>query len=273
MTRTFFHNELEGVATYWRVNRRDGVTLGFTSHNRDLVFDGLRHQAAPGMLPSAIRRTAELEPDAVEVQGVLTHDTISSEDLRSGRYDGARIVIGVVDWETLEHASLFRGELGGTSEDSGGFEAELRSDKASLSIDPVPRTSPTCRAQFCDAACRLNPVRFTQLVSIATSDIETGRITCVPTPTPAQFMHGNLRWIDGPHAGLTMQIINADALGLVVDQQLLPGITPGARLFLRQGCDHTLTTCASRFANAVNFQGEPFLPGNDLLARYPLGAS
>jgi hypothetical protein len=39
---------------------------------------------------------------------------------------------------------------------------------------------------------------------------------------------------------------------------------------LREGCDHTIETCTSRFGNAANFRGEPFLPGNDLLARYPV---
>ena len=32
----------------------------------------------------------------------------------------------------------------------------------------------------------------------------------------------------------------------------------------------TVATCAARFGNAVNFQGEPFLPGNDMLAQYPV---
>jgi hypothetical protein len=43
-------------------------------------------------------------------------------------------------------------------------------------------------------------------------------------------------------------------------------------VILREGCDHTLPTCAERFANAVNFQGEPFLPGNDLVVRYGLSS-
>lgn len=272
MTRVFFREELEGVATFWRINRRDGLTLGFTSHNRDLVFGGLRHRAAPGMLPSAIRRTAELEKDAVEVQGVLAHDAISSEDMRAGRYDGASIAIGVVDWETLEHATLFHGEIGAISEEAGGFEAELHSAKAGLDIDTVPRTSPTCRAQFCDPACQLSPVRFTHLAQVTASDSETGRIACSNAPAPATLVHGSLRWLDGPHAGITMQVIDADETGLVVDGQLEAAIAVGTRILLREGCDHTLATCSGRFANAVNFQGEPFLPGNDLLTRYPTGS-
>jgi hypothetical protein len=42
------------------------------------------------------------------------------------------------------------------------------------------------------------------------------------------------------------------------------------RARLKEGCDHTLATCASRFGNAVNFRGEPFLPGNDMVIRYGL---
>ena len=29
------------------------------------------------------------------------------------------------------------------------------------------------------------------------------------------------------------------------------------------GCDKTIGTCASRFSNAVNFRGEPYVPGMD----------
>ena len=38
---------------------------------------------------------------------------------------------------------------------------------------------------------------------------------------------------------------------------------------LGEGCDKRLATCSQRFDNAANFRGEPHLPGNDLLTRYP----
>jgi hypothetical protein len=65
--------------------------------------------------------------------------------------------------------------------------------------------------------------------------------------------------------------VAADSEGLVVDLALDPALVPGVRALLREGCDHTLQTCHSRFGNSANFQGEPFVPGNDLLARYPAG--
>lgn len=268
MSRVFFARELEGVATFWRVLRRDGVALGFTSHDRDLAFGGIVHRAAPGMLPSAIRRTAGLTGDSAEIAGALAHDSIRAEDLAAGRFDGAAVAVGVVDWESREHAVLYRGTIGETKREGGGFTAELRSAKAALESDPVPRTSPTCRAAFCGPGCALSAARFTHLAVLAEADADAGRLRFAG-PGGATFALGRVRWLDGPHAGQAMEVAAADGEALIVDAALSPALAPGARAYLREGCDRTLATCAGRFANAVNFRGEPFLPGNDLLARAP----
>jgi uncharacterized phage protein (TIGR02218 family) len=269
MSRVFHREPLEGLTTFWRVRRRDGVTLGLTSHDRDLWFDGVCHRAAPGMLPSAIRRSADLAPDSAEVHGALTHDCIAAVDLAGGRFDGAGVEIGVVDWETLERAVLYRGEIGAVTEEAGRFGAELLSAKAALEADVVPRTSPTCRARFGGPGCTLSLARFTNEALLATVDAAANRVAFAEAPPFADLRQGSVRWIDGPQAGMTMEVVSADADGLVLDVPLDPALSPGTRALLREGCDHTLATCAQRFANAANFQGEPFVPGNDLLARYP----
>lgn len=269
MSHVFFREELEAGATFWRIRRRDGVALGLTSHDRDLWFDGVLHRAAPGMLPSAIRRTADLSPDSAEVQGALTHDSIPADDLAAGRFDGAAVEIGVVDWETLDRAVLYRGEIGGVAEEAGKFSAELRSAKADLEADTVPRTSPTCRAQFCGPGCTLSAAKFTHEAVVATVDFAANRVPFAGAPAPAAMRDGGLRWLDGPHAGMAMEVVSADEAGLVLDRDLDPDLQPGTRALLREGCDHTVQTCSERFGNAINFQGEPFLPGNDLIARYP----
>lgn len=269
MSRVFLRQPLEGVATFWRIRRRDGVTLGLTSHDCDLWFDGVLHRAAPGMLPSAIRRTADLAPDSAEVHGALTHDSIAAADLAAGRFDGAAVEIGVIDWETLERVVLYRGEIGDVTEEAGRFGAELLSAKLALEADLVPRTSPTCRAPFGGPGCALSLARFTHEAVLAAIDPTANRVRFTGGPAAAAMRDGSVRWVDGPHSGLAMAVASADADGLVLDAPLDPGLAPGTRALLREGCDHTLATCAQRFANAANFQGEPFVPGNDLLARYP----
>lgn len=267
MSRVFLATELEGVATFWRVFRRDGVTLGFTSHDRDLAFGGVLHRAAPGMVPSAIRTSMYLADDSAEVEGVLAHDSISARDLDMGRYDRAAIAIGAVDWETLEHTMLFSGTLGEVRAAGGRFVAELRSAKAALERDPVPRASPLCRARFCGPGCTLSSGRLTVTATLASFDAEAGSVHFAGVDHPA-YRYGELHWLDGPLAGLRAPIVDANDAGLRLDMSL-DGLASGARARLREGCDRTLATCSGRFANAVNFRGEPFLPGNDLLARYP----
>lgn len=267
MSRVFRREPLEASATFWRIRRRDGVTLGLTSHDRDLWFDGVLHRAGPGMLPNAIRRTAALSPDGAEVQGALSHDGIAAADLAAGRFDGAAVEIGVVDWETLDRAVLYRGEIGGVDEQDGSFGAELQSAKAALEADLVPRTSPTCRARFAGPGCTLSAARFTHEAIVESLDLAANRVTFAGAP--AEMRGGSLRWLDGPHAGLAMEVVAVEAGALVLDVPLAAGLAAGHRALLREGCDHTVHTCATRFANAVNFQGEPFVPGNDLLARRP----
>lgn len=265
--RVFFDRELDTVATFWRVYRRDGAMLAFTSHDRDLLFEGIRHLAAPGMVPAAIRLTADLTADSAEVQGALSHATIRERDLAAGLFDHAAIEIGAVDWETLESHRVYSGQLGLIEDDTRSFSAELRSAKSQLDDDLVPRTSPTCRALFCGPGCNLSAATITSIRHLTAIDLDRNSVA-IEGIQPADFIDGQVRFLAGPQTGITFGIVSATADGLTLDRQLADGTPPGTRIELREGCDHTLSTCADRFANAANFRGEPFLPGNDHLTRY-----
>lgn len=269
MSRVWFSQPLETTATFWRVARRDGVTLGFTTHDRDLWFDGVNHRATPGMVPSAIRRSADFEPDSAEVQGALSHDSISAADLAAGRFDGASVVIGVVDWQSLENTVLYRGSIGSVAEEAGTFSATLQSRKVELQRDPVPRTSPSCRAAFCGPGCDLSAAIYTHEAVLTGFDPDANAATVTTSALLAELAGGTLRWLDGPMAGISMGIAAILDGALVLDVPIDLPIASGARALVRAGCDRTIETCASRFANAVNFRGEPYLPGNDLVTRYP----
>src|SRR3546814_1903091 len=59
-----------------------GVTIGLTTHDRDLMIGGLLHRAAPGMTPSAIERSEGLDPDTMDVAGALTSGEIGRASCR-----------------------------------------------------------------------------------------------------------------------------------------------------------------------------------------------
>ena len=119
--------ELSTVALCWRVERRDGVTIGLTAHDRDLVIDGLVHRSAPGMVPSAIVRGDGLDADTSDVSGALTSDAITEADLIAGRWDGARVRLFAVDWTGGDgRVALGEGTIGATEIRDGLLTAELR---------------------------------------------------------------------------------------------------------------------------------------------------
>ena len=211
----WFDAELPTAAVFWRVLRRDGVTLGFTAHDRDLWFDGVLHRASPGMAPSAIRRSAGFEADSAEVAGALSHDSISAADLAAGRFDGARVLIGLVDWETLRREVIYAGAIGAVSEEAGRFTAELMSRKAELARDPVPRTSPACRAAFCGPGCGLSAARFTHEAVLLGHDAGANTVTLDRPGAP--LVGGMLRWIDGPQAGLAIGVLDAAGAAVTLD--------------------------------------------------------
>lgn len=267
--RIWFSQTLETVATWWRIERRDGVSLGFTSHDRDLAFGGLVHRTAPGMIPSAVRRTATFEADSAEIAGALSHDAISETDLAAGRFDGARVTMGLVDWETRDAETLYSGTVGAVGREGESFSAELRSIKEMLAREIVPRTSPTCRAEFGGSGCALSAARFTHEATLTEVSADGDAVRLATSNPLASLVFGTLRWVDGTEAGVTVRIEDVNGTWLLLDRTVDPDLAPGTRAVVREGCDHTLSTCASRFSNAVNFQGEPYLPGNDLLTRYP----
>ncbi len=250
----------------WRIERCDGVTIGLTAHDRDVVVDGLVYRAAPGMTPSAIVRDDTLEAPAMSVEGALSHAAIREGDLRAGRYDGARVVVFALDWERPGvPVPVASGRIGTVETGRGRFAAELLGGEVRLEAGVVEATSPGCRATLGDRRCRVAMRGRRTVVRVTSQDGARLVLTA-----GAGFARGRLRWIGGANGGLSTFIVAADAQGVTLEAP--PAFDgAGALVELSEGCDGTLATCRDRFGNVANFRGEPHLPGIDLLTRYPGG--
>jgi len=260
--------ELTSVALCWRLERTDGAGLGLTSHDRPARKDGVNHVPTPGIVPAAVTRSLGLEPHSSEVAGALSSDALDEQDLALGRWDGAAATLFAMDWSHPEADAieLLAGELGDVSIDGDGFSAELKGVAARLESPPCPSTSPQCRAQFGDRTCRVDLAGRTLRATIVASD--GGELT-LDQPLDESFLLGRLRYMSGANCGRSTVIIAVDGNDIRVRDLPRGEILPGCSVDLREGCDRRFTTCAQRFANAVNFRGEPHLPGADLLTRFP----
>lgn len=266
----FLERDLVTAAFCWRLERRDGVALGFTTHDRDLSRDGLVYHAAPGMLPSAISVSDGFQAESLDINGALTSDAISSADLAAGRWDGASVFVFMVDWEMPEGEAfaVARGELGEVLTKAGGFEAELRGPAALLDKPVAEQTSPECRAVLGDKRCRVDMAgrtRLTRILSIVAED----EVEVEAAGLGDEFGSGRLRWLGGANSGLQSPLLHSAGTRLTLREPPAFPPVPGDLIEIAEGCDKMLATCAGRFGNALNFRGEPHLPGIDLLTRYP----
>ncbi|MBS0479050.1 MAG: DUF2163 domain-containing protein [Proteobacteria bacterium] len=259
---------LSTIAITWRIERRDGIAIGLTSHDRDLVIDGFVYRAAPGMTPSAIRRTADLDADTMDVSGALGGAAIAEADLIAGRWDGARVAVRAVDWDTgASIAELGEGRIGQVELRDGAFTAELAGIAAALDRPVCEATSPECRAELGDARCRA-PMAARRRFARVTASADAVLTVDAAEPSTNAYGDGLVRWIGGGNSGLESAVAASD--GATLTLRAPPRFeAAGALIELIEGCDKSIATCAARFANALNFRGEPYLPGIDLLTRYP----
>jgi len=260
---------LTTVALCWRIERRDGVAIGLTAHDRDLLIDGLLHRASPGMLPSAISRSAGLEADTTEVTGALVADGVTEADLLAGRWDGARVAMFAVDWTGGGgRVELGEGTIGAVSLTGGGFTAELAGATAALDRPVAEETAPECRATLGDQRCRVPMAGrrcFARIVTVEGDALVLDRAEMGANA----YGGGRLRWFGGGSGGLESAIGRSEGARVVLASMPPFAVTAGTLVEVSEGCDKSIATCAGRFGNAVNFRGEPFLPGIDLLTRYP----
>ena len=176
-----------------------------------------------------------------------------------------------IDWADPGAAPipLTRGELGDVSTADGGFTAELRGAVALLERPVVELTSPDCRADLGDRRCRVSMAGRVRIARVSPGAADDDVTADIAEPAANAYGYGRLRWLDGANSGLTSAILSSDGTAIRLREPPPFAWAPGTLVELTEGCDRLFATCRDRFANAANFRGEPYLPGNDLLTRYP----
>jgi uncharacterized phage protein (TIGR02218 family) len=255
----------------WAVTRGDGVTLGFTDHDRGLEFDGIAFKADTGLSALALQQSTGLSVDNTEAIGALSDAAIREADIEAGRYDGAEVRAWLVNWADVRQRQLqFRGSIGELRRAGGAFEAELRGLTDVLNR-PVGRVyQKPCTAVLGDAACGFDLSTPGYFAAGAVEEVEARRVfrfAELAGFAPGWFRHGVLRMESGGAEGLSgpikSDVQEADARVIELWEPLRAAIVPGDALRLIAGCDKRGETCRLKFDNYPNFQGFPDIPGDD----------
>ena len=258
------------VAYCTLVTRLDGVLLGMTTSCDPLTFSGVTYTPLGGMDTSAMKQTADTGVDNLDILGILSSALITDDDLRAGRYDGAEIRMQVVNYKDLTMGSmlLLRAHLGQVTIMDGSYKAELRGLTQYLMQQIGDVTSATCRVrQLGDAQCKvgMTPYRSAANLSSASANGLTLSFSS-NAQTTGYYDYGTLTFTGGANAGISREIktsTQASGMQLALHEPFPFVAAAGDAATLEAGCDRTWATCQAKFANSLNFQGEPHVPGND----------
>lgn len=257
--------EVTTLATCWKITRRDSEVLCFTDHDADLVIGGETYRAATGMTPSAVTSQAGLSIDNLELEGLIRDDGITEADLLAGRYDHAELNIFLVNYAAPAEGSLHlkTGWLGEVSLRDGMFVVEVRGISAALNQTIGEVYTPTCRAKLGDGRCKIDLEDYAHSGSITALDGVQAFYDSSREEADGYFAYGTITFTSGANEGLSMEIRDYanGRFGLFLP---LPNpLQTGDAYDAVAGCDKRFDTCMARFSNALNFRGEPHVPGTD----------
>jgi uncharacterized phage protein (TIGR02218 family) len=259
------------LAYCWRITRRDGVVLGFTEHDENVVYAGTTFQASTGFTASQIQQGLGLSIDNFTASGALSSLSITETDLLAGRYDDASVELFWVNWaDPAQGVTIAKGNLGEVKRQGLAFTAEFRSLANRLNQPIGGLYQRTCSAVLGDSKCRIDLTKSAMhgtAVSQTAGAVREIIVAGLSGFAADWFTNGVMTFTSGANDGLSFEIKNhLRTSGVdIIELWNAPEfpIVIGDSANMTAGCRKTFNVCKAKFQNSANFRGFPHIPGND----------
>lgn len=264
----------------WSIVRKDGVVLLGTSLDRNLVVTASGYAgtylAQLGISAAAVKSAGDMSVDNTEAVSALATFGVAPADVEAGLFDNVAVVIFETDYLNPSSVTVLRsGTLGQITRDSDGkYTAEVRGLAQALQQTTINTYQRTCRAELGSGAevpvirrCGVDISLYTftgavQSVSIADRVFTDATLT----QAAGYFTFGYVTWTSGDNTRFVRKVKRHQAGGIIeLVEQLPADIQIGDAYEITAGDDKSFATCRDKFNNAINFHGEPFIPGADAL--------
>lgn len=266
-----------------KVTRTDGVIYRFTAHDRELRIsepnNGGTHTYTPAnaFSLSNLETMAGLAVSNMDIDAILDDDSITESDLQNGLFDNAQVELFLAYWANTKVAVLplrisWVGEI---QMSELAFKADLRGIAQRMAQVTTTLTTLECRHSFCDqnevgvSKCLLNPADYT--ASFVVQEVIQNDLIRLNIPAAEYegvYQYGKLTFTSGANNGLSMEVFRQWGERVNLFLPMKQPIVEGDTVTMLQGCNQTLARC-KEFGNVINFGGEPFLAGGDMLTRVP----
>ena len=265
------------LTTAWKVSRTDGVVEGFTSHDRAIDLPGLTYKPSAGYVPSAMSRSADLQPDSLRVSGVMDAVDLTREDLLAGLYLGARVELLLVEHSVPSIVdTLLVGHFGEVIVEDSAYTIELLLIENELQKSIGDAYDIRCPHILGSPACGFPLSADAGTVATVTTDFRVFTDAGRSEPDD-HYTGGKVVFTSGLNSGRTMDIkrytLSAPEKTIELFEPLPDTIAPDDTFDIYRGCDKRFVTCRDVFDNvnpdppAHGFGGFPYFPGvSDLLS-------
>lgn len=266
--------ELTTLAYMVKITCASGDVIGLTSHDRDLLLDGVVYKA-DGALSSVgiVSSASDTSDQQIEVSGVLDSDLLSEDDIVVGRFDNARIDMFMCNWDDLEQGVLHlrRGWLGDIVMHDGAYRASFLPFDELLNKTVGETYTPECRFDLGDERCGVDCELY-KVTGSVTSVVDRRRFVDTECGEASDYYtDAKLTWVSGGNVGVSAEVSHWDDVAQEFTFWLaLPHeIKIGDAYEIVAGCDKRFATCKARFGNGGSFGGFPHLPGIGKILQYP----
>lgn len=266
------------LATALRVARTDGTVFAFTTHDQDRTIGTDTYLADPGLVVSEIVIAANADVGNLQLTTLHDGTIFTYGDVFGGKWRNAYFLLFRYDWSepgalTLDDVDpLLAGTFGEIEIRDSELVVELRDLRQYLQHPIVEVSSKTCRNRLGDAKCgvALSAHTVAGTISEVTDAKRVFRDENRAEPVD-YFGEGEITITSGAAEGISAKVRDyaADgtftlALPLFVDVQVGDDYVAVAGCRKRHEED-----CWDKFANGLNFGGEPHRRGMDNVTAAP----
>lgn len=247
------------MVTCLRMQMSAGKLLCFTDSDMDVFYENERYRAGGYFTPNSVVSSNELSEDNFSISGIIDGDLITKKAITSGDFSNSYIELFVI--KNNKKNILKTGWIGDISYNDNKFTASINSLSSKTNNLIGKCYSPNCRAEFADRYCKLNKGNYSFSGEVTALIDSYSFIDSSRNEPNDYFSQGVLEFISGQNKGKKYNIFSFQRHQISIDSTTIQEIKIGDSYIVTAGCNKSLHECINKFSNAVNFRGEPYIPG------------
>ena len=262
------------VCDLLKIGTNDGTILYFTNADVDIVWSGHTYSSGAGNITFTRTKTsskigtqvAEMDLTLMANSSAMIEGIPAIQYIRNAGLDAAQVRLDrlyLSAWNApVGIINNFLGRVSNLDVTRTAAKIKVKSYMVMLDLQlPKNQYQPTCLHSLYDTGCGLNRASYAYTGTVTGSASTVMSVNTTLTQAAGFFTQGYVQFSSGQNSGSRRTILASSGggvLSLAMPLEYVPAAGDAFTAYV--GCDHTQSTCTSKFGNEANFRGFPFVP-------------